>query len=211
MVNNNIPFYGNTADNTHCLQASLKMILEHFKPDQILSFEDMDIISAKVEDLWTWQFASTVWMQEQGFEVVDIEVFDFPKFIEKGEDYILEFFGQEAGQVQIKNSKISQEIDYAKKFYEVIRIEKRIPDLDDIKKFLDQGYLLICGIDSGVLDGGEYAAHAVAVKGYDENSLYVNDPGLPPIENRKVSFELFQKAWSAPSETARNILAFKLK
>ena len=35
-----IPFYTNTEDNVHCMQASMKMVYEYFKPEDIKSFEE---------------------------------------------------------------------------------------------------------------------------------------------------------------------------
>ena len=66
-------------------------------------------------------------------------------------------------------------------------------------------------MDSGVLNNHNYVGHSIVVKGYDEENLYFNDPGLPGVENRKVDFKLFEKAWSVPTEQSRNIAAFRLK
>ena len=47
MIIRNVPFFPNTADNTHCLQAVLKMILKYFEPQKDYSFEELNILSDK--------------------------------------------------------------------------------------------------------------------------------------------------------------------
>jgi len=48
-----VPFYPNTEDNTHCLQACLKMVLKYFIQEKEYSYEDLDRVTAKVPGLWT--------------------------------------------------------------------------------------------------------------------------------------------------------------
>jgi uncharacterized protein YvpB len=70
---------------------------------------------------------------------------------------------------------------------------------------------VICLINSQKLNNKQgYVGHFVVVKGIEDDNLIIHDPGFPPIENRKISYVSFEKAWSAPDENAKNILAFKL-
>ena len=71
-----VPFYSNTPDEMHCYQASLRMILNYFLPEKDYSWEELEKITAKVEGLWTWQYAGTLWMQKQGFEIKNIDPMD---------------------------------------------------------------------------------------------------------------------------------------
>ena len=43
-----VPFFGNTEDGTHGYQACIKMILGYFKPDIIMSYEELNKISRKL-------------------------------------------------------------------------------------------------------------------------------------------------------------------
>jgi uncharacterized protein YvpB len=56
-----------------------------------------------------------------------------------------------------------------------------------------------------------YSGHMIVVTGYDDDGIYIHDPGLPPMENKFVRFEEFEKAWAYPDRKARNIMAFKYK
>lgn len=211
-MNTNIPFYSNTSDNTHCYQAAIKMLAKYFWPHKDYSWEQLDKFTAKAKDLWTWPMAGALWMQEKGMEIIDIEIFDYKKFIDEKGDYLIYFYGKEAGTEQIKHSNIDQEMDYAREFQEKINIQNRIPDKKDLINLLENNYLLICSINAQILNQKKgYVGHFVVVKGYDKDGLFLHDPGLPPHENRKVSFDLFEKAWAYPNEKAKNILAFRLK
>lgn len=207
-----IPFYSNTPDNTHCFQACLKMIIEYFWPEDVYDWDKLDEITSKVKGLWTWPMAGLIYMQERGAEVKVIETFDYNSFVEKGEDYLLEKNGKEVADIQIKNSDINGEIKFAKKFIKTIKIKKDIPEIDNLKKMLMKGYIIMVNINSRVLDKQEgYAGHFVLLKGFDEKGFIINDPGLPGIENRKVLFDLFERAWAYPDEKSKNIMAFRLK
>lgn len=126
---------------------------------------------------------------------------DYAALIDSGADFSI--FGAE-------NSDLEQEINFAKTFIQKIGIEKRIPEIDDIKKLLEDGYLVICNVNSYMLNNKErYTGHFVVVKGFSDTDLILHDPGLPPQENRVVDFATFEKAWAYPDEVAKNIMAFK--
>ena len=206
-----VPFYSNTQDNTHCYQAALKMVLKYFKPNEEYSWEQLDQITAKVKDLWTWPTASMIWLNEKGFELIDIEIFDWDKFSKQGESYLIDFYGEEVAKEQIKHGDIEQEKKLARNLVERIKIQNRLPSIDDIKELLSKGYLIIALINSSKINQKDgYTGHFVVIKSFDENNLVINDPGLPPLENREVSYELFIQSWAYPYENAKNLLAIKL-
>ena len=210
-MNTTVPFYQNTPDNKHCFQACLKMLTKYFWPSQDYSWEELDKHTAKLRGFWTWPMAGVLWLRNKGVEVVDIEVFDYKKFIEKKEKYLLSFYGQEAGTEQIKYTNIKQELIFAKEFKERVVIDNKIPSKKDIKKLLDSGYILICCINQMALNEKKgYVGHFILVTGCNENYIFIHDPGLPAYENRKVTYELFEKAWAYPDEKVKNILAFRL-
>jgi hypothetical protein len=212
MIDYNVPFFANTPDNTHCFQASLKMVLKYFLPKEEYSFKELEEKTAKIEGLWTWPFAGMLWLKEKGFIVEDIEVFNYREFAENGEKYLLEFYTKEVAEAQIIHGDIPTEARRAKDLVEKIHQEVRLPKTEEIIDFLNKGHLVICNVNSKTLNGKiGYSGHFIVVKGYDETSLIIHDPGLPGQENRKVHFDLFEKAWAYPDEKAKNIMAFKLK
>jgi len=211
VVDYKVPFYANTADDTHCFQAALRMVLKFFWPNNEYTWEELEVATAKVEGLWTWYMAGLLWLQKNGFEVIVIETFDYEQFIQDKEKYLLDTFGKEVAEEQIKNSDIDQEIEYARRFVEEINPEARVPTVHNITQFLEDGYLVICGINSRALNNKEgFAGHSIVIKGTHNDGFILHDPGLPPIENRVVSFDEFEKAWAYPNDIAKNIMAIKL-
>ena len=211
-VNYQVPFYSNTTDDTHCYQAALRMVLKYFLKDRDFTLIELETMTAKVSGLWTWPTAGMLWMKENGFDVIDMEVFDYRMFAQEGEQYLIDFFGEKVGVAQIKHSYIPQEIELAKELLGKQIFKLVLPTYKTILKYLDKGYLVICNVNSHKLNNEKgYAGHYVVMKGYNEFGFTLHDPGLPAQENRFVNFEDFEKAWAYPNKKARNIIAFKLK
>lgn len=205
-----VPFYPNTKDDTHCFQACLKMVLKYFFPDEEYSWEELERITAKKPGLWTWPMAGLLWLRDKGVEVRNIELFDYERFSIEGEEYLREEFGEEVCESQKTHSDLEQEKGFARGFFQNIQGEKRIPDIEEMKGFLHEGWILLCNVNKRALDGREgYSGHTVVVSGFDNAGFILHDPGLPPRENLCVSFQVFDKAWSYPDEKARNIVALK--
>lgn len=207
----NVPFYANP-DSTHCFQAVFRMILKHRWPDKDFGWEALEKITAKVDGLWTWPTAGILWLHENGFEVHDVEAFDYPAFIEKGDRYLIDLFGQKIGQAQIAHSDIAQEIAYAKQIVAADIADSRIPKIAELKKRLDERYLLICNLNSRILNNKEgYSGHFVLLTGYTDSGFVLHDPGSPPRKNREVRFARFERAWAYPNEQAKNYIAIRKK
>jgi len=208
----NVPFYANTPDNTHCFQAVLKMASKYFWPGEDYSWEELEKITAKKDGLWTWPMSGLFWLSKRGVELVCVEMFDYEKFIQLKGRYLLEEYGEEVGKAQIENSDIEQEIEVAEEFVKMVTIKKDIPEIDDLKDFLTQDYLLICNVNSNKLNNRDgYTGHFILIKGFDDDNFYIHNPGLPAAENQSVGYSLFEKAWAYPNDKAKNVFAFKLK
>lgn len=210
MLNYNVPFYANTPDDTHCFQASLKMILKYFLPDKDYSWEELDKLTAKKKDKWTWAMQGLINLRKLGFEVINLEKFDYKKLHDDPERYLESVYGKEAAAIQSENSDLkqvkSQALSFVKEFGEM----ERIPEMSEIKEFLKKGFLVGCNVNAYPLLGKRgYVGHFIVIKGFDTKGFYINDPGSPPTENLKVTFETFQKAWAYPDRKAQNIMAFR--
>jgi len=206
-----VPFYANTPDETHCLQASLRMILKYFWPEKEYTWEELEKISAKKEGLWTWPMATMLWLRQQGFEARNVEMFSYAEFAAKGTDYLVDMVGEKVAKEQVDHSDIKHEIQYAQRLANLDITEQRIPTLSEIKQRLDEGYLVICTVNYRTLnDLPDYSGHSVLVIDHTDNELIIHDPGLPGRANRHVSNELFEKAWAYPNEQAKNYIAVRL-
>lgn len=205
-----VPFYSNTPDDTHCFQAALKMVIEYFMLTNVISFEDLDKFTGKKEGLWTWPLRGVINLSQMGFNIVDVDYFSLESFIENPKGYLLKRYGQEVGEAQIKHSDLDAVVGDCEEYLKLNLHQERIPDLIEIKKLVDEGYLVICNVNARALHNKEgYSGHFVVIFDYDDDNFLLHDPGLPPIESLKVNFEQFKKGWEYPDEKSRNLLAIK--
>jgi hypothetical protein len=186
------------------------MILKYYFQKEKYSWKELGELTGKKEGLWTWPLYGMIRLKEKGFDIINMEDFDYEKFINLGKQYILERFGKEVGTAQIKNSDIPYEINNAKIYQKNFDFPPCIPTFDDIKKLLDEGYLIITNVNSKALNGIDgYIGHFVLIYNLDEKNLFIHDPGLPPFKARKVSHDRFTKAWAYPSEKEKNLIALR--
>lgn len=206
-----VPFYPNTQDDTHCLQAALKMILKYFLPDKTFSWKELDVFTEKKEGMWTWPIKGILALRDMGFDVLVLDIFDYKKFILDPKGYLRHEYGEEVSAEQIKHSDVDQAAIDAKEALKYITIQKRIPTFADIQQLLDEERLLICLVNSQKLNRRiGYVGHFVVVWKCTQNMVFLHDPGLPPRENRRVTRRVFEEAWADPNEKAKGIMAFRL-
>lgn len=203
-----VPFFSNTGDGTHCWQAALMMALAVLLPDRPFTYEELDRISAKQPGKWTWPTAAMLWMLEQGLTLTLVEEFDYHAFADRGGDYLIERFGEEVGRAQIAQSDIGRELAIARRFAAIAPLEVRVPTVDDIRHFLEDGAVVIVNLNAALLHGREgYSGHFVVVTAVGEEGVTLHDPGLPPSPDLHVSHDRFERAWAYPSPRDRNLLA----
>lgn len=158
----NIPFYPNTGDGTHCFQAALMMALGYFEPEHEFTYAELDAISQKLPGKWTWPTAAMLWLMEHGYELRLVEEFDYNAFAERGGDYLIEKCGMEVAQVQIENSDIGREQEIAKEFIKYAPLEHRVPDIGDIERFMKDNWVVMCNVNSAILQNQTgYSGHFV--------------------------------------------------
>ncbi|NCN82712.1 MAG: hypothetical protein GW947_01980 [Candidatus Pacebacteria bacterium] len=200
------PFFPNTPDNTHCYQAVFKMLLKQYFPNEECSWDELEKITAKVEGLWTWPTAGLLWLAEKGLAVKSVGLFDYEAFVEQGEGYLLDFYGENIGQSQIDHSDIPQEQIIAQEYVAKAIRETRLAQIADITTALDSDSFVICNVNLKALNNeAGYSGHFVLIYGHDDKNLFLQDPGLPAQKEHKVSFDQFIKAWAYPSEKSQGM------
>ncbi len=212
-MDNNVPYFSNTSDDNHCVPASYKMILKYFLPDQDFSFDQIDQMLGKSDNGGAWAAQGHIWLADHGFDVQYWSLINWPQFISRGYDYLVEQFGREVADYQVANGgdfKLEQQ--RAAVALKKVNTLRREPQIADIIDFLNQGYLVRCLVNACKLnDEDGYIGHSVVVKGYDDDSLIIHNPGPPPLANQKVSFDDFTAAWAYPNASAKELDAIKLK
>ncbi len=192
-----VPFVPNTSDNNHCFQAVFWMVLKHFLPQKKFSSEDMEKFTGYKKDLWTWPTLAFVNLQKLGFDIDYVSLFETKEFIDRGENYLTEFFGEEIAQAEKEHSDILKEQNRFRLFLKHTEPIHYLPTLSDIKSYINKDYVVIVNVNSRTLNNREgYNGHALLVIGYDNDHIIVHDPGLPPVPERKIPRELFTKAWT---------------
>lgn len=207
-----VPFFPNTSDDSHCVQASYKMILNYFQPDKDYSFDELDSVTGKLPHGGTWAALGHMWLASNGYDVQYWTLIDWQRFVASGYDYLLERFGKEVADWQLKHGDIELERQRAKEALIKVPPIKQEPRIETIIDFLDKSYLVKCNVNSSKLNSKDgYSGHLVVVKGYTEDSLIIHDPGLPPLQDRHVLFRDFEMAWAYPNGSAKELTAIKLK
>jgi hypothetical protein len=93
MIDYDLPFYGNTPDDKHCAQATMRMVRGYFEPRLSFTWTELDAATGKVEDKATWRMQNLLWMQSQGYDVRTIDIFSFARFADEGIPYLFEILG----------------------------------------------------------------------------------------------------------------------
>jgi hypothetical protein len=203
-----VPFIANP-DATHCYQAALKMVLQRFRPAHDQSWTALDRITGKVDGFGTWPFAGLTWLQGQGLDLTSVELMDNGRFAAEGRPYLAEFRGQEFASVDAGLDLTHVQAEAAI-FVEKVRSEVRVPTIDDIRRAVADGCLVMCHVNSKNLNGREgYTGHFVIVKGFDEHGLILHDPGPPSEANRKVSLDAFERAWGYPTAAVKWLVVIR--
>ncbi len=141
------------------------------------------------------------WLGRLGLDVHVLIDADYARFGSEGLRYLRERFGDEVADYEAASSDIPLEQSRVPAFLATVRHEMRVPTPADLQQCLRDGGLPLCKLNGFALNGRPgYSGHYVIVRGYDCDGFFLNDPGLPPAENRHVTFDLFDEAWSHAGE-----------
>jgi len=207
-----IPFYNNTKDDTHCVQACLKSVLKFYFPQKDYSFNYLDKVTAHKKGKWTWNSAFLLFLANKDFEVINIEDFNYKKFSKYGESFLKKNWTEEMFLVQKKFSDLKNEQKLAGKLVQNKKVILKMKPamLHDIRLLFKKGYILLSVVNPYVLERRKgYASHLVVIISLGEKTITFHDPGLPPLKNRKTSLKLFLKAMRYPSKESANLIAVK--
>ncbi|OGI22505.1 MAG: hypothetical protein A2808_03325 [Candidatus Moranbacteria bacterium RIFCSPHIGHO2_01_FULL_55_24] len=193
----NIPFYKNLKTDTHCVQASYKMVLKYVFPEKDFSYAFLDKKTYHKKDKWTWNAGGLLFLASLGFEVKNIEKFDYKQLVQFGVRYLKHIWDDETFRVQKQYSDFNQEIRLAKKLLasKSIQVLNRKTSLEEIEKLFKSGYILLASVNPAVFQRRKfYAKHLVVITGMTDKSIRFHDPGLPPMKNRRVLKATFMRA-----------------
>lgn len=204
-----IKFYPNTPDNMHCSQAVFRSLFKYFF-DEELSWEEIDKITKAIPGRGSWTMAAYIELANRDVEVVNIEEFDYQRFYNERVEYLKEIYNDDAIKYTLEKSNLLSVRDDIPEFLQKVKRIKRKATIKDFDKLLDNGYLVGTVLNSRVLNEKEgFSLHYVLIKEKEGNKYIINDPGLPPVENRKVTKDQLLQAFQA-SGGGGEVTGFKL-
>ena len=196
MTKRNIELFSNTPDNTHCVQACLKMVFSHLNtPQQKLSVKQLDRPTHHISGRFTGDTCTILWLTSLGYKVIHYEPLDYVQFALRGEKYLRQIWKPDYFKLQKEMSDLDLERQNAKQL-----IDKKVelicgtPHIDYLTYQFGRGYACMISVNPYTLDDmAGVGSHMVVLTGYDREFVYFNDPG-PVASKKKVKRELFSKA-----------------
>lgn len=188
-------FYKNTADDLHCFQAALRMVLSVYFPKKKFASTYIDKITGFSKEKYTWDTKGYLWLVKKGFELVRVSDFNYNRFSKEGEKYLKWFWRSDVYEKQKEMSDFKKEQRISKKLQEVSKIFSRKATVRDIEIFFNKGYTVIAYVNPRAIDGKRgYGNHSVVIVDELPKHIVFHDPGIPPQRNRRVTKKVFQKA-----------------
>lgn len=174
-----IPPYFYNFDDTHCYQCALRGALEYFNPSRQWTWEELEDLTGKKTDLYTWSFKTCADLPELGYEIVQISDLSTRDFAANPEKTIREFFSEEGAEEQIRMSDLQAEKSFAEKMLKNqsgITIYQRSFTEQDIVSLLNDGYFIIPQINPYKLDDQKgYAGHAILIYTHENGEAIYHD------------------------------------
>ena len=194
-----VPFVKNP--NDRCVPASVGMILAYFLPNKQFTMPELEHLCAYRQGEGCWPMAHWLELTDMGFEIKVIEAFDLRDFSEDPVAYLKSILKDpEALAFQLVNTEnlkkeaaLSKEV-LARGLYH----ENRPGTVEDIKTFLDDGWVVRLEVDAMTLARQPgYEGHSVLAIGYTDDEIILHNPdgrhGNRPEQH--VAWPDFMEAW----------------
>jgi hypothetical protein len=146
-----VPFYANTADDTHRVQAAFRIMLKYFLPQTDFDWPKLDKITHKLKGKGTWWFAALPTLSQMGLQVRLIECFDYEKFYQDA-GYVLNFFRPELAEWHLEKTNLVSLRPLVPEFTKTVDWRKRTANLADLDKLLADGWLCAINVNARTLN-----------------------------------------------------------
>lgn len=192
-----VPFIKNPDDR--CVVVVVGMVLARFMPERHFTMAELERLVGYEKGRGTWKALSMLNLAKLGFQVYWIEDFDHQQFVHNPKAYLRTILDDKAYEWQITHGDLEQEVERTRQYMASgLPLEKRQATNDDIKRFLDDGWLVHLEVNARLLSGKPgYEGHSILVIGYNNKEVIIHNPdgenGNKPSQH--VSWELLDKAW----------------
>jgi hypothetical protein len=207
-----VPFFANTPDDTHCVQAGFATMLKFFLPERDFSYERLDEMSQRQPGKGTWWPPMLIELQNLGLEVKCIEGFDYKRFSIEGKPYVRSLYRPETAEYYLNHSNLMEIRGLIPKFLKNVDVQMRPATIDDLVGLLADGWLVGIDLNAVVLndlDRDDYVGHMVVLFDASKDNFWLHDPGLPPRPNIQVSRQKIQEAWFWSGRETAGLVAVK--
>jgi hypothetical protein len=186
----NIPFYKNNENGNQCLQVGMQTAIKYFL-NKDYSLSELDKMSGRRDNLWTWTSQIVVPMYELGLNLKYYAGTNFRLF--QSIDYIKKHFKNDANIV-LAHTDMPVLIDSINKLEKYDLFELKNLKIDEIITHIDQNHLILVTLDNSKLykNNKPFEGHMIVLTGYDKSCFYYHESGPEnPKPNSKVTFENF--------------------
>jgi len=187
-----IPFFENSADNIHCLQACVKSLLAHYFPEKGFSDQEIDKETLQTGG-FSWLPPSVVFLDNLGLDVKLYSKFDYGEFAENGEEFLKATWDAN----RFATEKSSGALDNILLIQKAAQ-EMRDRDLwsasplanDELRLELESGNTFAIAktvyewLDNQYVNGTPH--FILIIKEYGAGTWRIHDPGIPGKQDRKV-------------------------
>lgn len=210
MIVAQVPFYASDLGYNGSFRSVIRMVLKYFLPQREFSWEDVEKLTGEKKGERNWPMQGLISLEGMGFDLFEWSDFDYFEFMTMGEDYLIKRCGKGIAKTEAKHNNLEPAQKIAKEYLVSGIHTKKIPEIKEVKRLLDQGYLVCCKVNGHALNNLKgYLKHFVLVVGYTSQNLYLHDPGPSPSRNRRVPIGSFTKAWEYPDKVSKNLIGFK--
>ena len=164
--------------DTRCVPCTFGMGLAYFSPKLKFTMKELENFCGFKEGHGTWKAEAILGMARLGYEVYWIEQFDFNSFSNNPEAYLRSILSDEVYKEQASNTDLQLEAKRMKKYINSgLPLEYRQGTNDDIKDFLDDGWLVHLEVNARTLAGRSgYDGHSILVTGYNDDEVIIQNP-----------------------------------
>jgi hypothetical protein len=199
-------FVQNTADNLHCTQASLIMLVDSLTGVR-MTMDEADHATGFTPDVETWPYAMLRWLAENGFEVVHIDALDA---IALANDPLKELRRSGLDKATIDYFfEISDFEDEARSIQAAVAagvsFVSRIPTFSDLLDMFLGGWSALASLNAATLMTGgieRFDGHMVLCTNVTDDEVVMQDPGPPPLADFVVTRERFIAALRSPADSS---------
>lgn len=178
-----------------CVPSQVTMALNYYYPEQNYTLEQVDEMTGRKEEKWTWFSQAMPVLLNEG---LDAYYFSTTPYYELSPEFVMQYYGPEDGKLINKVTDweaLGKSIEYLSRTNRYQRIKLNWASVEHAFR---QGYVILMIIDYHTLDGrdGLYSGHGVTITKINQTHVTFHNSAKGPHQSAQK--EKFINAWNAP-------------